>query len=189
MPFFHVPTLLSDANYGTDRASGGPRLLCAHMCTMCLCLGLWLCKQLQRNRLCHTWSFIRFLFPIIPVLHFPVSHFQHPPPSLAPPNFSTVLHHTTQSALTPARPLPLAAAPAFWSVDLSSNYVCLVCRLLSHLPSCTFSKPYTVFLEDFSSFLSIDLSMLTTTSHEFLLPATLTSILIILVSGGARRKK
>ena len=44
------------------------------------------------------------------------------------------------------------------------------------LPISTFFKPYSVFLEDFSSFF---LSMVATTSHEFLSPATLTSILII----------
>jgi len=35
-----------------------------------------------KNRLCHTWRSIRFLFPIIPVPHFPVSHFQRPRQSL-----------------------------------------------------------------------------------------------------------
>jgi len=45
-----------------NRALGGPGLLCAHMCTMCL---------YEKTRLCHTWRSIRFLFPIIPVPHFP----------------------------------------------------------------------------------------------------------------------
>jgi len=42
--------------------------------------------------------------------------------SVPPPTFSTVHHHTTQSALfirTPTRPLPLAAAPASSFVNLS----------------------------------------------------------------------
>ena len=93
---------LSDANYGTDRALGGPGLFCAHMCTMCFML-----ITVQKTRLCHMWRSIRFLFPnfpvphfpppvtwcryfqscifhpcslvpIIPVPHFPVSHFQRP---------------------------------------------------------------------------------------------------------------
>jgi len=36
------------------------------------------CAYSYKNRLCHTWRSIRFLFPIIPVPHFPVSHFQRP---------------------------------------------------------------------------------------------------------------
>jgi len=52
------------------RALGGPGLLCAHMCTMCL--------YEKKTMLCHTWRSTRFLFPIIPVPDFPVSHFQRP---------------------------------------------------------------------------------------------------------------
>jgi len=33
----------------------------------------------KKTRLCHTWRSVRFLFPIIPVPHFPVLHFQPPP--------------------------------------------------------------------------------------------------------------
>ena len=33
---------------------------------------------MKKTRLCHTWRSIRFVFPIIPVPHFPVSHFQRP---------------------------------------------------------------------------------------------------------------
>jgi len=66
---------LSDGKYGTDRALGRPGLLCALMCTMCLCLN---CVYSCQNWLWQAWRSIVFLFPNFPVPHFPVSHFQRP---------------------------------------------------------------------------------------------------------------
>jgi len=50
-----------------------------HLCLLLSAYAYNCAYSYKVTRLCHTLRSTRFLFPITPVPHFPVSHFQRPP--------------------------------------------------------------------------------------------------------------